>query len=248
MDIPDQLQGFCSAFLDGLETVLGHKLFAVYLYGAWAFPESKAKGDIDLQVILREPLSEEEMSGIADLHGTIARGFPALVGEGPDAYYILLDEVRGTTPPRHQLSEDVVDNSWALHRAHLRAGRCVVLTGPDPRELYPEPSWAELDDALQGELDYVARHLAEYPAYCVLNLCRLAYSYQTGDVVVSKYASALWARDMFPDKASCIEAAMRLYEGAATGVEASLVESEASSFFHFACGKIEEARGRSRFD
>jgi hypothetical protein len=248
MHIPQQLQGFCSAFLGGLEAVLGRKLFAAYLYGAWAFPESRAKGDIDLQVILRDPLSEEEKAGIVDLHATIARGFPALASEGPDAYYILLNEARGAMPPRHQLSEGVVDVSWALHRAHMRAGRCMVLCGPDPGELYPEPSWEELDDALQGELDYVARHLADYPAYCVLNLCRLIYSHQTRDMVVSKYTSALWARDRFPAKASCIEAAMRLYEGIATAAEASLVEAEKSSFFHFACGQIEQARGRSQFD
>jgi hypothetical protein len=221
-------------------------LFAVYLYGAWAFPEGTARGDVDLHVILTEPLDDEEKSEVSDLHRRVAGEFPSLVGEGPDAYYILLDDARGTSPPRHQLSEDVADNAWALHRAHMRSGRCLVLYGPGPGELYPEASWEELDDALQGELDYVARHLADYPAYCVLNLCRLIYSYQTRDVVVSKYRSALWARDTFPDKSPCIDAATKMYEGTATEAEKCLVATGATSFYGFACERIGASRSRSQ--
>jgi hypothetical protein len=246
MDIPKPIRGLCSTFLDGLSAVLQRKLFAVYLYGAWAFPEGKAKGDVDLHVILREPLSDQEKCGIGDLHRMVAREFPSLVGQSPDAYYILLADARGTTPPTHQLSEGLVDESWALHRAHMRAGRCIVLYGPEPRELLSEPSWEELDVALQGELHYVARHLADYPAYCVLNLCRLIHSYQTRDVVVSKYASALWARQMFPDKDPCIEAAMRIYEGAGSEAEKRLVDSEATSFLHFVSERINAIRGASQ--
>ena len=243
MDIPEPIQGFCSTFLDGLSAVLQRKLFAVYIYGAWAFPEGKAKGDVDLHVILTGPLSDEEKSRIEDLHTAVASEFSSLAGERPDAWYILINDARGTRPPAHQLSEALVDESWALHWAHIRAGRCIVLYGPEPRGLLSEPSWEELDVALQGELRYVARQLADYPAYCVLNLCRLIYSYQTRDVVVSKHASALWARQMFPDKGPCIEAAMRIYEGAGSEAERRHVESEASSFFHFATERINAIRG-----
>jgi hypothetical protein len=246
MEIPEPIRGFCSTFLDGLSAVLPRKLFAVYLYGAWAFPEGKAKGDVDFHVILSEPLSDEEKCRIRDLHRVVARESPSLVAESPDAYYILLADARGTIPPTHQLSEDLVDESWALHRAHLRAGHCIVLYGPEPGGLLSEPSWEELDVALQGELNYVARHLADYPAYCVLNLCRLIYSYQTRDVVVSKYASAMWARQMFPDKDPCIEAAMQIYEGAGSEAEKRLVDSEATSFFYFASERINAIRCASQ--
>jgi hypothetical protein len=218
----------------------------VYLFGAWVFPEGTARGDVDLHVILREPLNDQEKSAVVELHRSMASKSPLLVGEGLDACYFLLDDARGTTPPRHQLSPDVIDNSWALHRAHIRAGRCIVLYGPNPGELYPEASWEEMADALQGELRYVAEHLADYPAYCILNLCRLMYSYQTRDVVVSKYRSALWARDTMPDKGPCIDAAMKMYEGTATAAERDLVESQATGFFDFACERIRESCGRSQ--
>jgi Aminoglycoside adenylyltransferase, C-terminal domain len=242
MDIPEPIRAFCSTFLAGLTGVLRHKLFAVYLYGAWAFPEGKAKGDVDLYVILRESLSEVERSGIENLHRAVALGFPSLVGESPDAWYILVEDACGMSPPKHQLAEGLLDESWALHRAHMRAGRCIILFGPDPRELLSEPHWRELDVALQSELHYVAAHLADYPAYCILNLCRLMYSYQTGDVVVSKVASALWAAEMFPDRGPCIEAALHAYDRAASEGEQCLVASEASPFFEFAHARISTIR------
>lgn len=244
MDTPGEIRDFCAAFLDGLKAVLEGKLHAVYIYGAWAFPEGTTRGDIDSHVILTGALNEREKSALSDLHAALAQGFPSLVGEGLDAYYILLEEARQRGFPRHQLLDDVVDSSWALHRAHMRAGCCIVLHGPDPRDIHPAPSWAELESALQGELEYVEKHLADYPAYCVLNLCRLMYSFETRDVAVSKYASARWAHDAFPGRSTYIEAARKAYEGNATTGEKELVESDTRGFFEFACEHIRKSRAK----
>ena len=59
--------------------------------------------------------------------------------------------------------------------------------------------WPALERALHGELDYVEEHLDDYPAYCVLNLCQLIYSFDTHDVVISKRASEEWADAAFPE-------------------------------------------------
>jgi len=199
MKTPDEIQHLCQAFLWGLNSALGEKLYGVYLYGAMAFPEGGSTGDIDFHVILTETSSAREKSELNDLHATLARDFPPLGGafmfslgldferdleqrapspklrqgfekhkitlsangsivtkvkdgqwqiddsdsnssyivikEGEtlctygaalDGYYILLEEARQTSPPRHQLLADMIDNSWALHREHIRAGRCIV--------------------------------------------------------------------------------------------------------------------------
>jgi hypothetical protein len=190
-------------------------------------------------------LSDREKSDLTELHAGLARDFPPL-GEELDGYYLLLEEARQVHPPRHQLLPGVTDNSWALHRAHIRAGRCIVLHGPDPRQVYPPTSWPELASALQGELDYVERHLADYPAYCVLNLCRLMYSYAARDVVVSKRASAEWARAAYPRWRRLIEAAGKSYERRATTDDQELLRSEVASFFDFACERIGESLARPR--
>ena len=140
MKIPDEIQDLCQAFLRGLNAALGSKLYGLYLYGALAFPEPGPTGDIDFHVILKERLNDREKSQLNDLHAALARDFPPL-GAELDGYYILLEEARQKSPPRHQLLPDVTDNAWALHRQHVRAGRCIVLHGPDPRQVYPAASW-----------------------------------------------------------------------------------------------------------
>ena len=245
MNTPDEIQDLCQAFLQGLHRSLGDKLVGVYLYGALAFPEEGATGDIDLHVILNDGLSEAERSELHGLHAALARQFPPL-GAELDGYYHLLEDARQTAPPRHQLRPGVIDNSWALHRAHILAGRCIVLHGPDPRQVYPPASWPELESALQGELDYVERHLADYPAYCVLNLCRLMLSYGTGDVVLSKRGSAAWTCHTCPAWRPLIEAARRSYDRRATAHDRELLQSEVRQFFDFASERIAETRSKRR--
>ena len=240
MKVPDEIQAICKAFLNGLRNVLGDNLFGVYLFGAIAFLESGKIRDIDFHVIINHPLNDLEKSRLKALHELIAGIYPPLGGE-LDGYYILLDDVHKPSPPEHQFLPGVTDNSWALHRAHLRAGHCFVLVGPDPREIYPEPSWDELAIALKGESDYVEKHLDDYPDYCVLNLCRLMYSFSTRDVVTSKRASAKWAIGVFPEYKRLIEAAVKSYDERITPEEIELLKSEVYRYFNFACEFIRES-------
>jgi len=240
MNVPHDIQDLGAALVQGLTATLGHKLDGVYLYGAVAFFEGGATGDVDFHVILREPLTEGEKAALRALHDELARDYPPL-GVDMDGYYILLADARRTSPPEHQFLPGVFDKSWALHRAHIRAGRCIVLYGPDPKGIYPPATWPELEQALQGELDYVRRHLTEYPAYCVLNLCRLMYSYQTQDVVTSKRASAAWADGALPQWQALVEAAIKTYDQQATSEDRALLESEVEHFFGFALDRIQES-------
>jgi hypothetical protein len=240
MAVPNEIKRLCKAFLRGLNTTLGKKLYGVYLYGATAFPEGGPIGDIDFHVILNETLNDREKSELNILHVTLARDFPPL-GAELDGYYILLEEARRDLPPKHQILPGVTDKSWALHREHIRAGRCIVLQGPDPKEIYPATTWQELETALQGELDFVEQHLADASAYCVLNLCRLMYSFKTKDVVVSKFAAAQWGEDNFPEWKPLIETARKLYERQATTQDKEFLASKVRNFFDFACKHIRES-------
>lgn len=238
--IPSELEPLCQGLLRGLERILGETLSGVYLYGAIAFPEGGATGDIDFHVLLTAPPGGTQREALAGLHASLARDYPPM-GAELDGYYILLEDALHSARPQHQLLPGVYDNSWALHRAHLRAGRCIVLHGPEPGQFLPAPSWPELESALQWELDYVAAHLADAPAYCVLNLCRLIYTFQTHDVVMSKRASAAWGVSRFPDWRLLIEAALLSYDQRPTSKE--LLPSRAAAFFDFACEQIRNAVG-----
>ena len=238
-DDTSQVEKITSALLDGLETILDQKLYGLYIYGAVVFPETKFTGDIDFHAVLTSPLTDAEKIEIDTLHKRLAAYFGPL-GEELDGYYLLLEDATRRAPPRSQMWSGAVDHSWALHREHMRTGRCFVLHGPDPREIYPSAEWSELEEALQGELDYVRRHLEIYPAYCTLNLCRLMYSFSSHDVVVSKTASAKWAEVAYPEWEPIINSAERIYEGRDTDSDKQLLASRISDFYKFADRRIRD--------
>ena len=231
-DLQPKIQDMVQALLEELKTTLGENLYAVYLYGAIAFPESRYFGDIDCHVILNHRLSRDEIKKFYDIDTSFAQSFPLC--PGLDIYFILLDEARNTSPPRHQIRPEIVDESWALHREHMRAGRCIILYGPDPKEIFPPASWHELKAALHRELEYVRNHLTEYPDYCILNLCRIMYSFQTCDVVVSKIAAAAWAWETFPEWRPYIELAKKSYAKQTTPQERQIMISEIEKLYQFA--------------
>lgn len=206
--LPEEVKPLCATFLHKLNEILHEKLYALYIYGALVFPEKGPTGDIDFHVILTDTLAQKEKVALTSLHAELAKNYPPL-GAELDGYYILLKDTKTLSPPPHQWIEGIADDAWALHCAHILAGMCVVLKGPLPETLYPTPPWNELDIALQKEMHYVENHLDMYPAYCVLNLCRLMYSYATHNVVISKRAAGTWAKEKYPEWKLLIDAAIR---------------------------------------
>jgi hypothetical protein len=133
------------------------------------------------------------------------------------------------------------DQSWALHRAHVHAGRFVLTKGPDPRTIVPEPTWAELDEALQAELGFVEEHLVDAPAFGVLNLCRILYSYETLDVVIGKLQAALWAHAALDvELHETIRGALEAYRD-----RTYLVGADVMPFYEAVSPRIQVARGRA---
>lgn len=243
MAILEQVKTLGAAFARGLKHILADKLVAAYIFGAAAFPDTVHTGDVDFHVILSAELTEAERAALEELHRDLARQFPPLGGE-MDGHYILLQDARRQTPPRSQMWQRATDTAWALHCAHIRAGRYITLHGPNPRHIYPAASWSGIETALYGELDYVEEHLSVYPDYCILNLCRLIYSFETKDVVISKAAAAEWAYKHYPQWQRHIELARKSYAGKATAQDRQFMLAEVEQFFHFASSRIEETSHR----
>lgn len=239
-ELPSAVTDICQTFVGRLKEILNTKLYGVYLYGALVFPDSGPVQDIDCHVILAKPLIDEERESIFRLHKKLAHRYPPLGGE-LDAYFILFEDAQATSPPRHQLRAEIVDTAWALHCAHIRAGYYVSLYGPAPTEIFPAASWQEIAAALDHELRFIEKNL-QYPAYCVLNLCRIVYSFQKRDVVVSKRFSGDWAREQFPNWQHLIEAATRSYDENQLPEDKALLKAEVGHFLDFASRRIHEAR------
>lgn len=237
MKIQKEIKELCDAFLKNLVAILGNNLHGVYLYGAVAFPDTTSVRDIDFHVIIKHPLNDSEKTQLKNLHIALAMEYPPL-GAELDGYYILLQDVRNSVPPGDQLRDNIKDNSYALHCEHLRSEHRIILYGPEPERIYPKPSWMDVSNALEEEFDYVKKHLDDYPDYCVLNLCRLMYSYETQDVVVSKRASGRWAKVKYSQWEHIIEAAIKSYDNQATKEDLELLKSEIHNFLDFASEHI----------
>jgi hypothetical protein len=188
----------------GLHEALGTAMVSLFTYGALAFPHPDCwRTDLDFHVLLGRPLTEGDRAAIDAVH--------ARLGTDVDGYYITVDDARRREPPRHQLDLTVRDDAWALHRAHVLAGRYFLIVGRDPHELLPAPTWTEVEDALWNELRFIETH-REYADFGILNACRLVYSVERRDAVVSKYAAAQWARQRVPrSERAAIDAAVRAY-------------------------------------
>ncbi len=190
----------------------------MWAYGAAIQPDRPRRlGDVDTHCLLRNEPGRSTAEKIRALHHAIARD-EAIEW---DSWYILELDARGAAPPRHLLGEQtLVDGAWALHRAHWLAGQYVLLHGLSPAAVVPPPTWPELEAGLHSELNHIERFINDgqdgpgYCAYAVWNACRVIYSVENRDVVISKRAAALWALDHMPATwQPAIRAAARVYDG-----------------------------------
>jgi hypothetical protein len=205
------------ALLAGLRSAFGGDLFALYVYGAITFAETEGIVDLDYHAILeRSPAALQ----VAEYEAARARlgSEHAPWGADLDGWVILRSQAGGSASPAHVIA-GIPDSSWALHRAHWLAGRCIVLWGPPPAEVVTPPSWAEVEADLRGELEFA--HRSPHDAFAVLNACRVLHSSRVSDAVQSKFGSAAWAlRDLPAEHHAAIRAALATYRGHAAEADA----------------------------
>lgn len=191
---------------DGLVRILEDRLAALWLYGATAFGHPSP--DVDAHAVLTEAPRPDEWVAIRALHRVLAQALPN-GDDALDVWYIDLESARKSAMPVHLGPSRLIDNHWALHRAHWLAGRCVVLHGSSPDTVLVPPTWEEVETALRKDLP----ELKPSP-YGVLQLCRIWASLETHDVVRSKLDSATWALLRLNEPlGDVVRAAARIYEG-----------------------------------
>ena len=238
-ELPADVAALCEELEAGLRMSLNDALTTLYLFGALAFPHPKNWAvDVDFHALLRRPITDDERDAVRALHRRLAD--TSVLGKELDGYYILMVDAAQREPPVSQagvfpstsgtLVPDVTDDAWALHRAHIQAGRFVLLHGDDPRDVLLPPTWEELEHALDNEMAYIDSH-PEHPAYGILNACRIAYSLRSRDVVISKHAAALWGlTELPPEWRQPIAAAVRVYSLTANASDLELVRDHRGAF------------------
>lgn len=189
--LPRRAQELAHAFTDGLTEVLGDDLVSLFTYGSAVFGGWPAN-DFDSHAFL---------TGTYDAYwdriDAVMRDLGPRFGMEFDSWFIPLEQARGADDPTHVRGHPT-DDAWALHRAHIHAGKFVLLHGTDPREIVPPPTEAEIHRSLLAV--YEDCTTSSYHGYAVLNLCRLWCSLERDDVVLSKRDAFLWGMATLPDR------------------------------------------------
>src|SRR5579862_5615110 len=232
MSLPREVATVAEILRDELDRVLGEDLASLFVYGAAMFPmPERWRLDFDFHALVRRTLDDTACAGVEAVYATLAG--TSELGADLDGYFVLLADAARPEPPISQLRRTAHDEAWALHRAHVHAGRYATVCGLDPREIVPVPTWTELDAALRAELAFVESH-PHAAAFGVLNGARILAGFARHDVVMSKYEAARWALDALPGEwHDHVRAAVRDYERAPEAHDAGLLREDWAPFVAF---------------
>ena len=218
---------------DGLRTILGDDLVAIWAHGGTLASTQPRSADLDTYVVVARRPDTGTVKVIDGLHDAIE----AELGVEWDTWYITAEDAARSTPPGHAFRDDRIDQSWAVQRSHWLAGRYWSLHGPSPDTLVPPPTRAEIAADLREELEHLERHVVAgdtdpYEAtYAILNGSRILHTLETGDAAVSKREAGAWAGTHLPDRwHSLLQAAIRNYEGQPTPADVGLLATGIAPF------------------
>ena len=195
--------------LAGIRSVLGRRLFGLYVTGSLAAGGYvSGRSDIDFVAATTSVLPEALLHKLAAMHREITSSGLDQANH-LEGVYVSRRALRRFDPGAADYPALRADGSFGVDRhtsgwviqLHLLREHGIPLTGPDPRELVDPVSPAELRGATLSILrEWWAPRLADpailrgadYQAYAVLTMCRVLYTVWHGEVV-SKDTAARWA-------------------------------------------------------
>lgn len=242
-----------SEWVEGVKRVLSRKIVGLYLSGSLAYGDFvPERSDIDLQAVVRNPLTEEELRSVEQLHRQIEGRFPQWAGR-IECSYVPMELMRELTPPATPrpwwgfgtfYAEAPAGNEWIINH-YLLSKHGVTLAGHDFRDLIPP---IDIDSVRQASArDLFQEWLpkihdpewlsnSHYQSYLVLNLCRILHTVIQGEPRSKKVAGE-WAKATYPQWKSLIEEAGRWAYG-----DKMKRQADAVAFLRFAVKLVDETK------
>lgn len=238
---------------EGMKRLLGEKLVGLYLSGSLAYGDfMPERSDIDLQAVVRIPLTENELGSVEQLHRQIERRCPQWA-DRIECSYVPLELMHELTPPATPrpwwgfgtfYAEAPAGNEWIINH-YLLSKHGIALEGPDFNELIPRIDIHLVRQASARDLfqewvpktdDSVWLSNSHYQSYLVLNLCRILHTVIHGEPG-SKKVAGQWAKATYPEWKGLIEEAERWSYGCEMKRQA-----DALAFLRFAVDKVNEKK------
>jgi len=236
---------------EGLQRLLGQTIVGLYLFGSLAYGDFVPdRSDIDLQAVVRNRLTEDELGSVEQLHRAIERRCPEWAGR-IECSYVPLELMREVRPPARArpwwgfgtfYQEAPAGNEWIINH-YLLSEHGIVLEGPDFNELIPPIDIHEVRQASARDLfqEWVPKiddnpwlSNSHYQSYLVLNLCRILHTVIQGEPGSKKVAGD-WAKATYPQWQDLIEEA----ESWTYGDEMKR-QADAVAFLRFAVERVNE--------
>jgi predicted nucleotidyltransferase len=195
-----------------VKEILADQLVGMYLFGSLANGDFDEASDIDVLFVTNKEISESAFSSLKETHSRINK-LDSLWAIQLEVSYIPKDVLRRHDPNNkvhphmdrgageilHWMSHE---SDWIIQRYILRE-RGVHIIGPDLKMLIDPVSADERRRAVANVLPLWTDRILEdpsiinkrgYQSYCVLSLCRMLYTLQTGEII-SKRIAADWANN-----------------------------------------------------
>ena len=205
------------AAVRGFQEILVGKLTGVYLHGSLAAGAfNRVKSDIDLLVVVKSGLSEEERRRLAQLlpplserrpiHGDIemsvileesARNFCHPL---PFEFHNSAPEMEAILGGQRASWGQRTDRDLAAHCTVTRA-KGVALAGKTIQEVFGPVPHEDYLDAILDDLEWIleGNNILENPSYSVLNICRVFQVLEEGEgCVPTKLEGGTWALARLP--------------------------------------------------
>ncbi len=238
---------------EGLKRLLGKKIVGLYLSGSLAYGDFvPERSDIDLQAVVRNPLTENELRSIEQLHQRIERECPEWANR-IECSYVPLELMRELTPPARprpwwgfgtMYAEAPAGNEWIINH-YLLSKHGISLEGPNFNELIPPIDIRTVRQASARDLfeewvpkidDAVWLSNSHYQSYLVLNLCRILHTVIHGEPG-SKKVAGTWAKATSRQWNNLIEEAERWTYG-----DEMKRQADAVAFLRFAVERVNETK------
>lgn len=219
----DDINVLLNDFTKSVQEVLKESLVGVYLMGSLSYGDfTRGRSDIDLTVVVKEPLSQEKISQIKQLHVELEQRHVEWKNK-VECQYVPLEMFKHILPvelrrPYYGAGkfhpEALYGNEWLINN-YLLYKYGVPLIGPEFKTLIKPIDIKEVRKASAKDLfrEWVPKignanffKDSHFQSYVVLNLCRILYTVILGDVG-SKNTSAEWVKKEFPQWTNLIEIA-----------------------------------------
>lgn len=236
---------------EGLERLLGRGIVGLYLSGSLAYGDfAPDRSDIDLEAVVRNPLTEDQLRSVEQLHKEVERRCPEWANR-IECSYVSLELIRELTPPAKArpwwgfgtfYAEAPAGNEWIINH-YLLSKYGIALEGPDFNDLIPpidihavrQASARDLFQEWVPKIDDIAwLSNSHYQSYLVLNLCRILRTVIHGQPG-SKKVAGQWVKAKYPQWKDLIEEAERWAYGDAMRRQADTV-----AFLRFAVHRVNE--------